>query len=145
MHTLMTGNITFRLQMFKITYNKRKANQDFPGAQRIRICLPMQGTQVRSLVQKDPTCHTAAEPTGRSYQRLQALEPVLCGKGSRHSEKPAPRQRVAPTLQPEKARPQQARLSATKNQMDSFLTTKKEKQMKPIRKIRISTYQVDKD
>ena len=31
MHTLMTGNITFRLQMFKITYNKRKANQDFPA------------------------------------------------------------------------------------------------------------------
>ena len=28
-------------------------------AQWLRICLPMQGTRVRSLVQKDPTCRRA--------------------------------------------------------------------------------------
>ena len=29
----------------------------------LRICLSMQGTHVRSLVQEDPTCHGATEPT----------------------------------------------------------------------------------
>ena len=28
----------------------------------LRICLPMQGTQVSPLVQEDPTCHSAAKP-----------------------------------------------------------------------------------
>ena len=31
-------------------------------AQWLRICLPMQGTWVRSLVPEDPTCHGAARP-----------------------------------------------------------------------------------
>ena len=28
----------------------------------VRICLPMQDTWVRSLIQEDPTCHGATEP-----------------------------------------------------------------------------------
>ncbi|XP_067563633.1 shieldin complex subunit 1 isoform X8 [Pseudorca crassidens] len=36
-------------------------------AQWLRICLPMQGTQVRSLVQEDPTCHGAAKPVNHNY------------------------------------------------------------------------------
>ena len=36
-------------------------------AQWLRICLPMQGTQVRSLVQEDPTCHGATKPASHSY------------------------------------------------------------------------------
>ena len=35
-------------------------------AQWIRIHLPMQGTWVRSLVQKDPTCHGATKPVSHS-------------------------------------------------------------------------------
>ena len=31
-------------------------------AQWLRICLPMQGTQVRALVREDPTCCGAAKP-----------------------------------------------------------------------------------
>ena len=36
-------------------------------AQWIRICLPMQGTQVQSLVQEDPTCHGATKPVRHNY------------------------------------------------------------------------------
>lgn len=35
----------------------KKARKGFPGVQWHRICLPIQGTQVRSLVQEDPTHH----------------------------------------------------------------------------------------
>ena len=34
--------------------------RDFLVVQWLRICLPMQGTQVRSLVWEDPTCPEAA-------------------------------------------------------------------------------------
>ena len=33
----------------------------------LRICLPMQGTQVQSLVQKDPTCRGATKPMCHNY------------------------------------------------------------------------------
>ena len=36
-------------------------------AQWIRIHLPMQGTQVRSLVQEDPTCHGATKLMCHNY------------------------------------------------------------------------------
>ena len=36
-------------------------------AQWIRICLPMQGTQVRSLVWEDPTCRGATKPMRHNY------------------------------------------------------------------------------
>ena len=36
-------------------------------AQWLRIHLPMQGTQVQSLVQEDPTCHGAAKPVHHNY------------------------------------------------------------------------------
>ena len=32
-----------------------------------RICLPMQGTGVRSLIQEDPTCCKATEPVHYNY------------------------------------------------------------------------------
>ena len=44
-------------------------------AQWLRIHLPMQGTQVRSLVQKDPTCRGATKPVCHNYQAC-ALEPA---------------------------------------------------------------------
>ena len=36
-------------------------------AQWLRICLPMQGTQVRALVWEDPTCHGATKPVRHNY------------------------------------------------------------------------------
>ena len=36
-------------------------------AQRLRICLLMQGTWVRALVWEDPTCHGAAGPVSHNY------------------------------------------------------------------------------
>ena len=41
----------------------------------LRICLPMQGTRVRSLVQEDPTCHGATKPVHHNYWAC-TLEPV---------------------------------------------------------------------
>ena len=74
----------------------------------LRICLPMQGTQVRALVREDPTCRGAAKPMSHHYwvcalepashnywahvpQLLKPvhLEPVLCNKRSHRNEKPA--------------------------------------------------------
>ena len=36
-------------------------------AQWLRICLPMQGTQVRALVWEDPTCRGATKPVRYNY------------------------------------------------------------------------------
>ena len=36
-------------------------------AQWLRICLPMQGTRVRALVQEDPTCCGATMPVRHNY------------------------------------------------------------------------------
>ena len=36
-------------------------------AQWLRVCLPMQGTQVRALVWEDPTCCGAAGPVSHNY------------------------------------------------------------------------------
>ena len=36
-------------------------------AQRLRICLPMQGTRVRALVWEDPTCCGATRPVSHNY------------------------------------------------------------------------------
>ena len=47
----------------------------------LRICLPMQGTQFRSLVWKQPTCHWAKKAMCHNYW-VQALEPVLCNRRS---------------------------------------------------------------
>ena len=64
-------------------------------AQRCRIRLPVQETQVRSLVREDLTywgCRScrgcALEPGSRDY-KTRLPEPVPCSKGSRCGEKPA--------------------------------------------------------
>ena len=36
-------------------------------AQWLRICLPMQGTRVRSLIREDPTCRGATKPVRHNY------------------------------------------------------------------------------
>ena len=86
-------------------------------AQWIRICLPMQGTRVRSLVWEDPACHGASksmchnywvcalEPVSHNYsarvpQLLKPthLEPMLLNKRSHHNEKPVHRNKELPLL-----------------------------------------------
>ena len=67
---------------------------DFLGGQWLRLCLPMQGTRVRSLVQEDSTHCRATKPVGHNYwadapwslcsttgeATARALEPVLHGR-----------------------------------------------------------------
>ena len=76
-------------------------------AQWLRICLPMQGTQVRALVREDSTCRRATkpvchdqwtcalEPASHNYSthvpqllKPARLEPMLCNKRSHCNEKP---------------------------------------------------------
>ena len=57
----------------------------------LRICLPMQGTWVQSLVQEDPTCHGGTKPVPHNYWD-QALEPVSCSYGSPMPRTCAPQQ-----------------------------------------------------
>ena len=64
----------------------QKENLRHSGAslvvQWIRIRLPMQETQVQSLVQKAPACHGVTKPMHYNYQSLHALEPRSCNKRS---------------------------------------------------------------
>ena len=64
----------------------------------LRICLPVQGTQVWALVWEDPTCLGATKPVCHNCwthvpQLLKptCLEPVLRNKRSHRNEKPAHR------------------------------------------------------
>ena len=93
------------------TYRKQKSKKYNSWtslvAQWLRVCLPTQGTQVRALVQEDPTCHRATkpmrhnswacalEPTSHNcwahmpqLLKPMRLEPVLCNKRSHCNEKP---------------------------------------------------------
>ena len=47
------------------------------GVWRWEICLPVQGTWVWSLVQKEPTCHGAAGPMHHNSWSLRTREPML--------------------------------------------------------------------
>ena len=62
----------------------------FLVVQWLRICLPMQGTQVQSLVREDSTCHRAIKPMYHNYLSLRAFEPVLHNKRSNHKDGPTP-------------------------------------------------------
>ena len=113
-------------------YERGKIRIYAPGtslvAQWLRICLPMQGSWVRSLVREDPTCHTATKPMRHNYWAC-ALESVSHNYWARlprahapQQEKPpqwearAPQQRVAPARHNlEKACVQQQRPDAIKN------------------------------
>ena len=83
---------------------KKKAVSECPRwaplvVQWLRVHLPMQGTQIWSLVWEDPAgckrqlslnywgCTWA--PTNHSYRSLHALEPVLYNKRGHHNENPA--------------------------------------------------------
>ena len=96
-------------------YNIKSGSGDFPGgvvvknppartslvAQWLRIRLPMQGTQLRSLVLEYPTCRGATKPMHHNYWSLRsrAHEPQLRSPRATTSEAHAPR---AQALQQEK-------------------------------------------
>ena len=78
----------------------------------LRIYLLMPGTQVRSLVWKDPTCHGATKSLCHQLLSPRTLEPKLHNKGRHHREKLTPQQSTATKSRPclpqlEKARTQQ--------------------------------------
>ena len=66
---------TLRNHIKKLDSTLRNHFWDFLGGTVLRICLPMQGTQVRALVREDPTCCRAAKPMRHNY-RAYALEPA---------------------------------------------------------------------
>ena len=81
----------------------------------LSVCLPVQGTWVRSLVRKDLTCHRTTKPVHHNY-RACALEPGLCNRRSRHSETPRTTTRGRPhSLQPKTVHAQQRRPSTAKD------------------------------
>ena len=47
--------------------NVKKEYMGFSGGAWLRIRLPTQGTRVRALVQKDPTCRGATKPVHHNY------------------------------------------------------------------------------
>ena len=57
-------------------------------AQWLRICMPMPGTGVQSLVQEDSTCHGATKAVCYNFWRQHTLEPVLHNKRSHHNGSP---------------------------------------------------------
>ena len=60
----------------------------------LRICLPVQRTQVQSLVWEDPTYHGATEPVSHHLLKHAHPEPMLHKERSHHNEKPTHRKEV---------------------------------------------------
>ena len=56
--------------------DKNNEHLGFPVVQWLRICLPMQRTWVRSLVQEDLTCQGAIKPVHHNYCWACALKPM---------------------------------------------------------------------
>ena len=78
--------------------SKREAERPSLLVLWLRICLPMQGTWVWSLVWVDSMCCGATKPMHHKYWSLHGLEPVLHNKGNHSTEKPRHcNWRVAPT------------------------------------------------
>ena len=63
----------------------------------LRICLPMQGTQVRALVWEDPTCHGATRPVSHIYWACASGACAPQQERLQQWEARAPRWRVVPT------------------------------------------------
>ena len=98
-----------RIEKIQEMYNKDLEEfRASPVAQEWTICLPMQETWVRALVQEDPTCREATKPVHHNYwacalepashnywarmpQLLKPvrLQPMLHNKRSHRNEKPA--------------------------------------------------------
>ena len=67
------------------TVGKQGASLD---AQRLRTCLPIQGTRVGSLVWEDAACLGNRGPS-RQLLKARSLDPEPCNRRSLRSERPA--------------------------------------------------------
>ena len=56
-----------KLSLNKTAFLKKAKNRTSLVVQWLRICLPMQGTKVQSLVWEDPTCPGTTKPVSHSY------------------------------------------------------------------------------
>ena len=81
------------------------------------ICLPMQGTHVRYLVQEDPTCQVATKPASSSYWSLCTQSPCSPTRKATAMRSPRTTARIAPALYIKKVQAQQWRLSAAINKL----------------------------
>ena len=75
----------------------------------LRICLPMQGTPVLSLVWEDTTCHRATKPVHHTYWGPYALEAMLYNKRSHLIRRPCTATREWPLLAATRESPPAAR------------------------------------
>ena len=66
-------------------------------AQWLRVCLPMQGTRVQALVQKDPICCGAAKPVCHNYWARKPRARAPQQEKPPQWEARAPQRRAAPT------------------------------------------------
>ena len=57
----------YHLTPVRMAIIKKSTNGASLVAQWLRICLTMQGTQVRALVWEDPTCRGATRPVSHNY------------------------------------------------------------------------------
>ena len=78
---------------------KRRSCRTSLGVQWIRICLPMQGTPVRSLVWENSTHHRATKPVHHNYWATQ-LSYTTTGSRACAPQQKKPPQREACRLQP---------------------------------------------
>ena len=96
----------------------------------LRICLPMQVTWVRALVQEDPTCcratkpvhhnYWALEPTSHNYWSLGTQSPCSTTREATAMRSPCTVTKSSPSSpQLEKARAQQRRPNTAKNKLIS--------------------------
>ena len=77
-------------------------------AQWIRICLPVQGTQVQSLVWEDSTCHRATKPKSYNYRSPCTCSPRATTGKTTAMRRPCTATKSSPcSLQLEKAHTQQ--------------------------------------
>ena len=103
------------------------------------ICLPMQGTWVRALVQEDPTCCRATKPVRHNYWPC-ALEPLSHNYWARMPGTRAPQREATAMRSPctaakscphspqlEKAHTQQRRPNAAKKKIKNIHTINKKK------------------
>ena len=80
--------LLFKIILTNPVRYKSKRRASLVG-QWLRICLPMQGTQVWALVQEDPTCREATKPVCHNYWAC-ALEPASHNYWARVPQLPKP-------------------------------------------------------
>ena len=112
--------------ILSVMRHQEPASQTSLVVRQIRICLPVQGTQVWSLVQEDSTRHGTTKPVDHDYWNPHTLELALCNK-RRHCKKQLQRW-DARTLQLEKARAQQWRPRAANKWTKNILKNQRGRQ-----------------